>query len=680
MNRRAWCVGLALCLLWTGCEEEVNGGPVDGNAANQTESTGTGGGGLNPASDCTELVFKNLEGSTHPPAGVRVVFSVSTCDDQPVSGLLTEGNFEILNDETGQPFGSEGDAAPTLGESTDFSFYTVVLIDLSYSVVNNGTLQDELDGAQKLIDRLVSEPSDSRKKHNVALYVFGSTAASELWQPFTKDATLLTQRLDALRADPGRGSTNLYGAYTAGLNLVGTIGIGSDARVLRAMVLMTDGTHETGDADELRLTALDQRDSMNVDIYTIGLKGDYDSASLSELASSPTNFVLAEDSEAVITAFDGIAQSVEAWAKSNYVIGVCSPLEGPGRGLTFTASMGGYSGGFTVNYDATGFNLVNCDPALIADPCQLAECGEVEGVTCAPCPGGNLCVGNVCQDYLCIPNVNHCYEGDIYGCSADGEARSLLVSCGAGEYCLESNNSASCAAQVCAPGVSFCQGAEVWQCNAEGSASDAIQDCAAIGQTCMDASCIATNCTPNTAYCDGQSVVACDATGLSTQTVETCFAGTICVESGDTAECQSESCTPDCNQKTCGDDGCGGICGTCIPGQSCVDGMCVTGGACLNGPDMAALNSVGSSVGPTVWSLTDNCLEEINVATCVTNNVSVTMGLSNSCADCYGDLGLCMMASCATFCANGWNDTCRTCVTGNCQSALNACTGLTTSL
>jgi len=34
------------------------------------------------------------------------------------------------------------------------------------------------------------------------------------------------------------------------------------------------------------------------------------------------------------------------------------------------------------------------------------------------------------------------------------------------------------------------------------------------------------------------------------------------------------ACTPDCNGKECGDNGCGGMCGTCGEGWICKDGVC----------------------------------------------------------------------------------------------------------
>src|SRR3954463_13284774 len=38
----------------------------------------------------------------------------------------------------------------------------------------------------------------------------------------------------------------------------------------------------------------------------------------------------------------------------------------------------------------------------------------------------------------------------------------------------------------------------------------------------------------------------------------------------------SPTCTPHCGRKRCGDDGCGGSCGRCAPGQFCRTGTCCT--------------------------------------------------------------------------------------------------------
>jgi hypothetical protein len=46
-------------------------------------------------------------------------------------------------------------------------------------------------------------------------------------------------------------------------------------------------------------------------------------------------------------------------------------------------------------------------------------------------------------------------------------------------------------------------------------------------------------------------------------------------------------CTPACAGNVCGDDGCGGSCGSCGTGQLCAAGACVTGqGTCAAGDDV----------------------------------------------------------------------------------------------
>ena len=56
------------------------------------------------------------------------------------------------------------------------------------------------------------------------------------------------------------------------------------------------------------------------------------------------------------------------------------------------------------------------------------------------------------------------------------------------------------------------------------------------------------------------------------------------------------SCTPSCADKVCGDDGCGGSCGTCGPTQLCAQGQCVTGqGTCPPGADICNGFTTGCS-------------------------------------------------------------------------------------
>jgi gingipain R len=47
-----------------------------------------------------------------------------------------------------------------------------------------------------------------------------------------------------------------------------------------------------------------------------------------------------------------------------------------------------------------------------------------------------------------------------------------------------------------------------------------------------------------------------------------------CCKEGDSCF-KSQCCTPQCSEMQCGDDGCGGICGTCADGMECENGKCI---------------------------------------------------------------------------------------------------------
>ncbi len=78
-------------------------------------------------------------------------------------------------------------------------------------------------------------------------------------------------------------------------------------------------------------------------------------------------------------------------------------------------------------------------------------------------------------------------------------------------------------------------------------------------------------------------VCLCDPTGCQTKTIRKANRGKFirrhapCAASGAcTGEnpCATPVCTPDCDRKVCGSDGCGGQCGTCDADQVCADGRC----------------------------------------------------------------------------------------------------------
>jgi hypothetical protein len=87
---------------------------------------------------------------------------------------------------------------------------------------------------------------------------------------------------------------------------------------------------------------------------------------------------------------------------------------------------------------------------------------------------------------------------------------------------------------------------------------------------------------------------------------------------------RSGKCRPTCIDRTCGDDGCGGSCGTCAAGQLC------QGGTCICAPEPRN-TTCGGRCGDRI----NNCGEIIGCPTCSGGRVCLSNG---SCATvCPGD-------------------------------------------
>jgi MYXO-CTERM domain-containing protein len=75
--------------------------------------------------------------------------------------------------------------------------------------------------------------------------------------------------------------------------------------------------------------------------------------------------------------------------------------------------------------------------------------------------------------------------------------------------------------------------------------------------------------------CDGNTVVWCQ--GGVVESFDCEAQGKICGVKDDVGfTCiDPNACVPSCDAKICGDDGCGGTCGSCNVGSECLDGACV---------------------------------------------------------------------------------------------------------
>jgi hypothetical protein len=254
--------------------------------------------------------------------------------------------------------------------------------------------------------------------------------------------------------------------------------------------------------------------------------------------------------------------------------------------------------------EVTGGEVIEGDAA--ADGTCTPDCA---GRQCGPNGCGGSCGdcpgGELCdQSGQCVAGTECglCYTG--LECGADPDAGSFCSKAGCGEV----------------DEVGRCEGSMVLFCDGETLFSI---DCAflsnghnacAFDQQNQYYDCL---CQPS---CAGK-VCGDDLCG---GTCGTCGAGTVCVDGG---------CAPcSCDGKVCGDDGCGSSCGQCGEGQACApDGQCVQATEC--GVCHAGL-SCGAAQEHPLWCTAEGCGDVDDVGQCLGEIVVFCDGGTLSSIDC----------------------------------------------
>jgi peptidoglycan/xylan/chitin deacetylase (PgdA/CDA1 family) len=223
--------------------------------------------------------------------------------------------------------------------------------------------------------------------------------------------------------------------------------------------------------------------------------------------------------------------------------------------------------------------LGNCTGSCSGKGCGDDGCGH----SCGTCSGNASC-GSDNQCHACVPVC------DGKSCGSDG----CGGSCGTCTSGLSCNASGQCTTGPC--------GAAEWSASKTYVAGDLVTatcNSTEAGTACFNkgGKVLAFRC-DNPAWCSlrpggGQAgwwsawSAQAECSGVPTCTPScsgkvcgdngcggscgTCAGGTACNASG---QCQS-TCTPSCSGKVCGDNGCGGSCGTCASGTACnASGQC----------------------------------------------------------------------------------------------------------
>jgi len=189
----------------------------------------------------------------------------------------------------------------------------------------------------------------------------------------------------------------------------------------------------------------------------------------------------------------------------------------------------------------------------------ITECGESEKCEidkCVPCKASKECF------------EKKCYDGDVF-CFNDCGKRTVIskeceegTTCSDGK-CVECVPTDECALKKCFDGNVFCYN----DCGGKGE----LDEVCAQSESCDNGKCIECEVTDEckTKKCIDSEIYCFNNCGKEGDLFKKCASYEICEDN----ECK---CTPDCNGKECGDNGCGGTCGTCPGSSACFDGKCDT--------------------------------------------------------------------------------------------------------
>ncbi|MCK5803167.1 MAG: hypothetical protein KAI66_10060 [Lentisphaeria bacterium] len=192
--------------------------------------------------------------------------------------------------------------------------------------------------------------------------------------------------------------------------------------------------------------------------------------------------------------------------------------------------------------DTSGTNVCHnnacCTPATCgANNCNTINDGCGGTMECGGCDAGETCNAGTCE---CDANHADCDSNGSCECDTSGT-----------NVCHDS----ACCTPVDPCGAGICE----WASDGCGNLVDC-GGCGA-GETCNAGTC---ECDATHEDCDSNGSCECDTSGTSFCHLSSC-------------------CTPDCSGKDCGDDGCGGTCGSCVP----VNEVCNVSGQCVCAPNMA---------------------------------------------------------------------------------------------
>jgi len=309
---------------------------------------GLGGAFLIAPAGCAGLKLQMVDHSVHRPSNVAVYFTVETRGGQPVANL-TPQDFRIYEDR--QPVSILESKQTILNPEVAAIHYTLLLIDMSGSVVDSGDMPTLIQAASTFGDRV-------GPYQKVGVYTFDGSPHLTPVVSFGGNVRGGVAGLGNRR--PRDPSTNLNGAVIEGIKVLQQqMERGPVPLRFGTLVVFTDGTDRAHRASAEDVSHALDAAGPTFETYVIGAGQEVDGKQLSAIGRSGT--FASQNRADVQRGFDEISARIEAASKKYYLLSYCSPSRAGEHEVEVEANGAGTSGRLAYRFNAQGFGP-GCDP------------------------------------------------------------------------------------------------------------------------------------------------------------------------------------------------------------------------------------------------------------------------------------------------------------------------------
>lgn len=292
------------------------------------------------------LKLQMVDASVRKPSNVAVYFTVDTKGGEPVANL-TPQDFHIYED--GQPVSILESKQTILEPEVAAIHYTLLLVDMSGSVVDSGDMPALIQAASSFADRV-------GPYQKVAVYTFDGSPHVTPLVGFGGNVRAAISTLSSRR--PRDPSTNLNGGVIESVKIL-TQQMEHAPVPLRfgTLVVFTDGTDRAhrANAEDVNKAL----DGAGFETYVIGVGQEVDKRQLSRIGRSGT--FASQNRTDIQKGFDEIGARIEASSRRYYLLSYCSPSRAGEHDVQIEAVARGTAGRMSYRFNAAGFGPT-CDP------------------------------------------------------------------------------------------------------------------------------------------------------------------------------------------------------------------------------------------------------------------------------------------------------------------------------